>query len=251
MDLGANELTTFRKVTLPLIAPAILAGALLSFALSIDDFVITYFNAGSRDHVPDLRLGLGAAWCAAAGQRLRYRDLRRRADLDGRERPLPAPTGRADSMSTEVAPAQIDRERVKELTARESKRLDEATQGSKRMFERARQRAHGRRPLLVSGARALADLPRAGRGRSVWDVDGRRLWDFHNGFGSMPQGHAHPAIVEGGREARSGSARTSPRPPRTASSSRRSSHGASACRGGASTTRAPRRRWTRSASRAP
>ncbi|HMJ01044.1 MAG TPA: ABC transporter permease [Gaiellaceae bacterium] len=47
MDLGANELTTFRKVTLPLIAPAILAGGLLSFALSIDDFVITYFNAGS------------------------------------------------------------------------------------------------------------------------------------------------------------------------------------------------------------
>jgi spermidine/putrescine transport system permease protein len=47
MDLGANELTTFLKVTLPLIAPAILAGALLSFALSIDDFVVTYFNAGS------------------------------------------------------------------------------------------------------------------------------------------------------------------------------------------------------------
>ncbi len=47
MDLGANELTTFRKVTLPLIAPAIIAGALLSFALSIDDFVVTYFNAGS------------------------------------------------------------------------------------------------------------------------------------------------------------------------------------------------------------
>jgi spermidine/putrescine transport system permease protein len=47
MDLGANEFTTFRKVTLPLIAPAVLAGALLSFALSIDDFVITYFNAGS------------------------------------------------------------------------------------------------------------------------------------------------------------------------------------------------------------
>jgi spermidine/putrescine transport system permease protein len=47
MDLGANELTTFRKVTLPLIAPAILSGALLSFALSVDDFVVTYFNAGS------------------------------------------------------------------------------------------------------------------------------------------------------------------------------------------------------------
>ena len=46
MDLGANALTTFRKVTLPLIAPAMLAAALLGFALSIDDFVITYFAAG-------------------------------------------------------------------------------------------------------------------------------------------------------------------------------------------------------------
>jgi spermidine/putrescine transport system permease protein len=48
MDLGANELTTFRKVTFPLIAPAMLAAALLGFALSIDDFVITFFNAGSQ-----------------------------------------------------------------------------------------------------------------------------------------------------------------------------------------------------------
>ena len=48
MDLGANEVTTFRKVTFPLIAPAMLAAALLGFALSIDDFVITYFNAGVR-----------------------------------------------------------------------------------------------------------------------------------------------------------------------------------------------------------
>jgi spermidine/putrescine transport system permease protein len=52
MDLGANEWVTFWKVTLPLIAPAILAGALLSFALSIDDFVITYFNAGSNVTFP-------------------------------------------------------------------------------------------------------------------------------------------------------------------------------------------------------
>jgi spermidine/putrescine transport system permease protein len=51
-DLGANEWTTFRKVTLPLIAPAILAGLLLSFALSVDDFVITYFNSGSEVTFP-------------------------------------------------------------------------------------------------------------------------------------------------------------------------------------------------------
>ncbi|MGB9301678.1 MAG: ABC transporter permease [Anaerolineae bacterium] len=45
-DLGANEWQTFRKVTLPLIMPGILAGALLAFTLSIDDFVITFFVSG-------------------------------------------------------------------------------------------------------------------------------------------------------------------------------------------------------------
>jgi spermidine/putrescine transport system permease protein len=52
MDLGANEWVTFRKVTLPLIAPAILASLLLCFAISIDDFVVTYFNAGPRITFP-------------------------------------------------------------------------------------------------------------------------------------------------------------------------------------------------------
>jgi spermidine/putrescine transport system permease protein len=52
MDLGANELTTFRKVTLPLIMPAILAAFLLCFAISVDDFVVTYFNAGSSVTFP-------------------------------------------------------------------------------------------------------------------------------------------------------------------------------------------------------
>ncbi len=47
MDLGATEWTTFQKVTLPLIAPAILSALLLCFAISIDDFVVTYFNSGS------------------------------------------------------------------------------------------------------------------------------------------------------------------------------------------------------------
>jgi spermidine/putrescine transport system permease protein len=52
MDLGANEWATFRKVTLPLIAPAILAALLLCLAISIDDFVVTYFNAGPRTTFP-------------------------------------------------------------------------------------------------------------------------------------------------------------------------------------------------------
>ncbi|HET7044438.1 MAG TPA: ABC transporter permease [Gaiellaceae bacterium] len=52
MDLGANGWTTFRKVTLPLIAPGIMAALLLSFALSVDDFVITNFNAGAEVTFP-------------------------------------------------------------------------------------------------------------------------------------------------------------------------------------------------------
>jgi spermidine/putrescine transport system permease protein len=52
MDLGANEWMTFQKVTLPLIAPAILAALLLCFAISIDDFVVTYFNSGSNVTFP-------------------------------------------------------------------------------------------------------------------------------------------------------------------------------------------------------
>jgi spermidine/putrescine transport system permease protein len=51
-DLGANGLQTFMRVTLPLIAPGVLAAALLAFALSVDDFVITNFNAGSTVTFP-------------------------------------------------------------------------------------------------------------------------------------------------------------------------------------------------------
>jgi spermidine/putrescine transport system permease protein len=51
-DLGANGLQTFVRVTLPLIAPAVFAAALLTFALSLDDFVITNFNAGSTVTYP-------------------------------------------------------------------------------------------------------------------------------------------------------------------------------------------------------
>jgi spermidine/putrescine transport system permease protein len=52
MDLGANEWTTFWKVTFPLILPGILAAALLAFSLSIDDFVITQFTAGTEQTFP-------------------------------------------------------------------------------------------------------------------------------------------------------------------------------------------------------
>lgn len=52
MDLGASEWRTFRKVTFPLIFPGILAAALLAFALSVDDFIITLFNSGQEVTFP-------------------------------------------------------------------------------------------------------------------------------------------------------------------------------------------------------
>jgi spermidine/putrescine transport system permease protein len=51
-DLGASPLTTFRTVTLPLLAPGVVAAGLLAFALSIDDFVISNFNSGTTVTFP-------------------------------------------------------------------------------------------------------------------------------------------------------------------------------------------------------
>jgi len=51
-DLGATPFATFRTVTLPLLAPGILAAALLAFSLSIDDFVISNFNSGTTVTFP-------------------------------------------------------------------------------------------------------------------------------------------------------------------------------------------------------
>jgi spermidine/putrescine transport system permease protein len=52
MDLYANELETFRRVTLPLVAPGIAGAALLAFSLSFDDFIITNFNSGTLTTFP-------------------------------------------------------------------------------------------------------------------------------------------------------------------------------------------------------
>jgi spermidine/putrescine transport system permease protein len=52
MDLYADEMTTFRRVTFPLVFPGILSAALLSFSLSFDDFIITNFNAGQSVTFP-------------------------------------------------------------------------------------------------------------------------------------------------------------------------------------------------------
>jgi glutamate-1-semialdehyde 2,1-aminomutase len=91
--------------------------------------------------------------------------------------------------------ASIDPARVKELTERESARLDESTSKSKAFYERARRCLPGG----VASSYQLRDpwpiyIDR-GEGCRVWDIDGNERYDFHNGFGSMVQGHAHPAIA--------------------------------------------------------
>jgi glutamate-1-semialdehyde 2,1-aminomutase len=90
---------------------------------------------------------------------------------------------------------QLDRRRVRSLIGREAARLDERTKGSAAMYERARRSLSGG---VASSYQARDPFPiylTTGRGPVVNDVDGNRMWDFHNGFGSMIQGHGHPAIV--------------------------------------------------------
>jgi spermidine/putrescine transport system permease protein len=52
MDLGANEWTTFWKITFPMILPGVVAAALLAFSLSIDDYVVTSFTSGATQTFP-------------------------------------------------------------------------------------------------------------------------------------------------------------------------------------------------------
>jgi glutamate-1-semialdehyde 2,1-aminomutase len=98
------------------------------------------------------------------------------------------------------SPTQINPERVEELTQAELATLNARTQGSAAMYKRARNSLSGG----VASSYQLRDpwpiYLASGEGATVTDVDGNRYWDFHNGFGSMVQGHAHPAIVEAVRQ---------------------------------------------------
>lgn len=57
-DLGAREFETFRWITFPLIKPGIIAGALLGFAMSFDDFVVTFFIIGNENTLPIFFFGM-------------------------------------------------------------------------------------------------------------------------------------------------------------------------------------------------
>lgn len=85
--------------------------------------------------------------------------------------------------------------RAEEIAAAEMPRLLDRTQGSKALFERALRSMPGG----VASSFQLGDpypvYLNRGVGSTVWDVDGNEYRDFHNGFGSMAVGHAHPAVV--------------------------------------------------------
>ena len=92
--------------------------------------------------------------------------------------------------------AAIDRNRLAELTEREQRVLDDSTGGSARVYERAQRVLTGG---VASSYQLFDPWPiyfERGDGAYVWDVDGTRRIDFHNGFGSMVQGHAHPVITK-------------------------------------------------------
>jgi glutamate-1-semialdehyde 2,1-aminomutase len=98
----------------------------------------------------------------------------------------------SDQAATTGTP--IDRDRIAELTARESAALNERTLGSKEMFERANRTLSGGVASAYQEREPWPIYLEGGKGPTVWDVDGNELYDFHNGFGSMVQGHANPAI---------------------------------------------------------
>ncbi len=93
-----------------------------------------------------------------------------------------------------TTPITLDRRRIQELIEREERALNDRTSGSGELFRRANQ-------VLSAGVASSYQLREPwpiylerGVGPKVWDVDGNEMWDFHNGFGAMVQGHAHPAI---------------------------------------------------------
>jgi glutamate-1-semialdehyde 2,1-aminomutase len=93
-----------------------------------------------------------------------------------------------------TSPITLDRQRIQELIQREEQHLNDRTGGSGEMYKRANK-------VLSAGVASSYQLRdpwpiylERGDGPKVWDVDGNEMFDFHNGFGSMIQGHAHPAI---------------------------------------------------------
>ncbi len=98
-------------------------------------------------------------------------------------------------MSTPTA-RQVSTARVKELIAREEGRFRQARPRSHELWNEAREVMPRGVPSSFQDAAPQRVFVERGKGSRVWDVDGNEYVDFHNGFGVMVVGHAHPKIVE-------------------------------------------------------
>src|SRR3977135_1024407 len=98
-------------------------------------------------------------------------------------------------MSTPTA-RQVSTARVKELITREEERFRQARPRSHELWTEAREVLPRGVPSSFQDASPQPVFVDRGRGSRVWDVDGNEYVDFHNGFGVMDVGHAHPKIVE-------------------------------------------------------
>jgi len=98
--------------------------------------------------------------------------------------------------STESAAADVDSTRVADLTAREEDRFRDTHRRSAELWERARHVMPRGVPSSFQDAAPLPIFAKEGKGSRITDVDGNQYVDFHNGFGVMAVGHAHPRIVE-------------------------------------------------------
>jgi len=101
-------------------------------------------------------------------------------------------------MAAESKP--LDRERIRELSARELERFNAKTQKSAEMYERARKTLAAGIGSSYQWRDPWPIYLKEGKGSHLWDIDGNEYLDYLNGFGSMVQGHAHPAIVKAVQE---------------------------------------------------
>ncbi|WP_242424318.1 aspartate aminotransferase family protein, partial [Frankia sp. EI5c] len=89
----------------------------------------------------------------------------------------------------------VPAETIASLLEREERALEERTPASRAMHTRAARTMTGGVPSSYQARDPWPIYLTRGQGSRVWDVDGNEYCDFHNGYGSMVQGHAHPAIV--------------------------------------------------------
>ena len=100
------------------------------------------------------------------------------------------------AMANKTAPVEIDTNRVQSLTAREEESFRAARRRSDDLWRKAREFSPRGVPSSFQDASPQPIFVEYGRGSRVWDVDGNEYVDFHNGFGVMVVGHAHPLIVD-------------------------------------------------------